>query len=108
VNPQLVEATKRANEVKQRRAAFKRELKSGDAKLSEILRDELPAWLATLTAERLLQCVPRVGVHAVVSLLDEAQLGPMQEARHITERQRLLLADELEKIEGLVHREVSA
>jgi hypothetical protein len=76
-------------------------LKRGDAKLSAVLRNEIPDWLATMRAEQLLRCAPRVGPHAVVSLLDEARLGPMQHAKHITPRQRNLLADELEKIEGL-------
>jgi hypothetical protein len=101
MNAQLASATRRAVEVKQRRAAFKRELKDGSARLSTVLRDGIPDWLGTMTAEKLLFCTPRVGVHAAVSLLDEAQLGPTQRARLITVRQRLLLADELEKIEAL-------
>jgi len=101
MNHQLAEATRRGNEVKVRRARLKRELRAGEAKLSEILRDEIPDWLATMSAERLLCMAPRVGVHAAVSLLQEAQLGPVQRARHITSRQRLLLADQLEIIEAL-------
>lgn len=88
-------------EVQELRAALKRELKSGDAKLSQILRDEIPRWLGSMRAERLLQMTPRVGPHAASSLLQEAELGPMQLARFITTRQRLLLALELEKIENL-------
>lgn len=101
MSAQSMQALGRATEVKQRRAALKRELKAGDARLSEILREEIPDWLWTLPAERLLCLAPRVGAHACVSLLAEANLGPTQEARQITTRQRLLLADELEKIEGL-------
>lgn len=101
MNPQLREATARASEVQALRAQLKRDLKSGDAALSVILREGIPDWLATMSAERLLLMAPRVGVHAVVSLLEEARLGPTQEARHITTRQRFVLADELEKIESL-------
>jgi hypothetical protein len=86
-----------------RRAELKRELKSGTVKLSRIFRDDLPEWLETMPAERLLLCAPRVGTRAVHSLLLEARLGPMQEAQYITTRQRNLLADELEKIENLKH-----
>lgn len=101
MNPQPIEALRRANEVSSRRAAFKRELKTGEERLSSVLREGIPDWLATMTAERLLLCAPRVGVHAAVSLLSEARLGPTQEAGLITTRQRFLLADELEKIEAL-------
>jgi len=83
------------------RANLKRELKSGDQKLSQLLREGVPEWLETMEAERLLKCGRRVGGKAARSLLFEAHLGPMQQARHITIRQRLLLAEELEKIEGL-------
>lgn len=84
-----------------RRAEFKRELKLGTVKLSAVLRAEIPEWLESMSAEGLLKCAPRVGASACASLLLEARLGPMQEARHITVRQRNLLADELEKIENL-------
>jgi hypothetical protein len=93
--------TDQGREVRERRAELKRELKAGDAKLSQILRDEIPAWLETLSAERLLRGTPHVGPHAASSLLQEAELGPRQPAKHITTRQRLLLAVELEKIENL-------
>ena len=84
-----------------RRSELKRELKKGSVRLSEVLRAEIPSWLETMSAERLLMCAPRVGRAAAASLLLEAHLGPMQEARYITTRQRNLLADELEKIENL-------
>lgn len=94
-------ALSKGNEHRTRRANLKRELKAGDQKLSQILRDEIPDWLESMSAERLLLCAPRVGHVATSSLLNEASLGPMQRAKHITTRQRLLLAEELEKIEGL-------
>jgi hypothetical protein len=96
-----MDALQKGNEVWRRRAQFKRELKSGEARLSSVLREEIPDWLASTMAERLLRMVPRVGDRAVRSLLLQAQLGGGQEAKYITTRQRLLLADELEKIENL-------
>lgn len=101
MSAQTIAAALKGNESMKARANLKRELKAGDQKLSQILRAEFPAWLESMTSERLLLCAPRVGVHVASSLLLEAHLGPMQQARHITTRQRLLLAEELEKIEGL-------
>jgi hypothetical protein len=101
VNAYTLAAGQRGREVHIRRAEFKRELKAGEVKLSTVLREGIPDWLETLTAEKLLLFAPRVGPSAKRSLLQEAHLGPMQRAEHITTRQRLLLADELEKIENL-------
>jgi hypothetical protein len=98
---QHMEALATADAIRSRRSVLKHELKEGRANLSEILRDELPDWLGSMTAERLLFMAPRVGAHAAVSLLQQAQLGPQQRASQITPRQRLLLADEMEKIEAL-------
>lgn len=110
MSAQPVQALERANEVKQRRAQFKRDMKAGTTRMSTLLREGIPDWLATTDAERLLLMAPRVGHRAAFSLLREARLGPAQEARHITERQRLLLADQLEHIENLrsTHREAAA
>lgn len=107
MNAHLVTATRRSVFVNRRRAEFKRELKSGDTRLSALLRAGIPDWLGSIDAERLLLMAPRVGRSAAFSLLLEAHLGPMQQARFITTRQRLLLAGELEKIEALTHREPS-
>lgn len=98
---QRIENLERAQSVNFARATFKRELKLDNVALSKLLRDGIPDWLGSMAAEQLLRCAPRVGPQAAASLLLEARLGPMQEARHITTRQRLLLADELEKIENL-------
>jgi hypothetical protein len=94
-------ALQKGRESSIQRAEFKRKLKQGTIRLSEVLREGLPLWLGSMPAERLLLCAPRVGPAATRSLLLEAHLSPMQEARFITTRQRNLLADELEKIEGL-------
>lgn len=101
MSAQAIQALDRGREVRERRARLKRELKAGDARLAVIIRDGIPDWLGSMSAESLLLAVPRVGARAVRSLLLEARLGPMQEARHITTRQRLLLADQLERIENL-------
>lgn len=101
---QSMQALDRGREVRERRSRLKRELKAGEARLSVMLRDEIPDWLASMDAERLLLMAPRVGTHAMRSLLLEARLGPRQEARHITVRQRSLLAAELERIENLQRR----
>lgn len=94
-------ALRKGTEVGKCRAKFKMELKNGTVKLSEILRDEVPEWLASMPAERLLLCAPRVGVRAAHSLLLQTHLGLMQRSDRITTRQRNLLAEELEKIEKL-------
>jgi hypothetical protein len=99
------EALARGTRSNVRRAEFKRELKAGTRRLSEVLRAEIPDWLGSMPAERLLRCAPRVGTSAASSLLQEARLGPRQEARYITTRQRNLLASELEKIENLKGKE---
>lgn len=98
---QRLENLSHAQKVNRARADYKAELKSGKARLSWLLRDGVPDWLGSMRAEHLLRLAPRVGTSAVASLLAEANLGPMQEARHITVRQLNLLADELEKIENL-------
>ena len=101
MNAQATAALDKGRESLIRRAELKRELKSRSASLPAILRTEIPEWLETLPAERLLLMAPHVGPRVAPRLLLKAHLGPMQEARHITTRQRNLLADELEKIEGL-------
>lgn len=94
-------AGRKGQEVIQRRAQLRRELKSGTVKLADLLREGVPDWLGSMRAERLLCMAPRVREKASSSLLSEAHLSPMQECCRITTRQRLLLADELEKIANL-------
>lgn len=101
MSTQSLAAGRKGHEVIQRRAQLKRELKTGTVKLADLLREGIPDWLGSMRAERLLCMAPRVREKASASLLQEANLGPMQECRYITTRQRNLLADESEKIENL-------
>lgn len=87
---QRFEALAIANDVRQRRAAFKVRLKVGDASASGMLADP-PAWAETMKVYDLLLAVPRVGRVKVLKWLHAAEASPSKTLGGLSQRQRSAL-----------------
>jgi hypothetical protein len=94
---QWAAALKKGNEFRLRRAAFKKEMKAGDVRLSEVLSEDIPEWLATEPIGRLIRQMPRWGPSRMRRLLAPLAIREITRTGSLTRRQRLLLKMELER-----------
>lgn len=88
---QRMDGLKRANEVRSRRAALKRDLKAGRKSVVTLLASP-PEWLETCTLFDLLMATPKWGSVKVNKALSVCRISPSKQVGALTERQRLLLA----------------
>jgi hypothetical protein len=94
--PQHMQALEYANRVRLARAALKRSVNSGDLKAAEIVR--LCPWEArTMSVSELLRAQRRWGRTRARKFLLSLALSENRQLGRLTERQRLLLASELER-----------
>ncbi|MGH2951997.1 MAG: hypothetical protein ACRDKX_08140 [Solirubrobacterales bacterium] len=93
--PQHMEALAHANRVRLARAALKRAVASGDLGAAEIVR-ECPWEVETMTVGELLRAQRRWGRTRVRKFLFSLALNENRELGRCTERQRAVLAAELE------------
>lgn len=82
-------------------ASFRRELASRakrDAQLeaARVLREE-PASVASMPVHRFLGTVPSIGTAKVREILTRHHIWPLKPVRELTDRQRLVLATEIER-----------
>jgi hypothetical protein len=97
--PQHMQALEYANRVRLARAALKRSVKSGEVKAADVVR--LCPWEAeTMTISELLRAQRRWGRQRSRKLLLSLALSENRQLGRLTERQRLLLAHELERKNG--------
>jgi hypothetical protein len=82
-----IEALRRANDIRLRRAELKRKLKSGDAELDALLRSP-PDYLETAKVFDLLLAVPKYGRVKVNKLLTQCQISPSKTVGGLSDRQR--------------------
>jgi len=84
---QRKQALKRANEVRSRRAALKRDLKAGRAKIQTLLLDP-PEYLLTAKVIDMLLAVPKVGRVKANRVLKSCRVSPSKTFSGLSERQR--------------------
>lgn len=93
---QRLEGLERANESRARRAAFKRALYDGSARIEDAIRE--PEWfLCSVRVCDLLEMAPRVGADRVSRVLRRAQVWPLRLAGRLTVAQRERIVMELDR-----------
>ena len=84
---QRMDALKRANEIRTRRAALKRDLKAGRTQIHGLLLDP-PEYLQTAKVFDLLLAVPKYGRVKVNRILTQCRISPSKTIGGLSERQR--------------------
>ena len=84
---QRMEALKRANDVRVQRAQLKRDLKSGRARVEEILIDP-PAYVSTAKVFDILMSVPKFGRVKAARFLTQCRISQSKTVGGLSERQR--------------------
>ena len=84
---QRMDALKRANEIRTRRAGLKRELKAGRVQIHGLLLDP-PEYLQTAKVFDLLLAVPKYGRVKVNRILTQCRISPSKTIGGLSERQR--------------------
>ena len=84
---QRMDALKRANEIRTRRASLKRDLKSGRVQIQTLLLDP-PEYLQTAKVFDLLLAVPKYGRVKVNRILTQCRISPSKTIGGLSERQR--------------------
>src|SRR5919112_2754606 len=84
---QRMDALKRANEIRTRRARLKRDLKGGRVQIHGLLLDP-PEYLLTAKVFDLLLAVPKYGRVKVNRILTHCRISPSKTIGGLSERQR--------------------
>jgi hypothetical protein len=93
---QRMEALKRANHIRVRRAQLKKDLKDGEVQIEAILLDP-PDWVSTAKVFDMLMAVPKFGRVKAARLLTQCRISQSKTVGGLSERQRAELV-------GLFHR----
>ncbi len=93
---QRMEALKRANDIRVRRAQLKKHLKAGSVDIEEILGDP-PAYVETAKVFDMLMAVPKFGRVKAARFLNQCRISQSKTVGGLSERQRTELI-------GLFHR----
>jgi hypothetical protein len=84
---QRMEALRRANEIRTRRAQLKRDLKSGDAQITAIIVDP-PEYLLTAKVFDMLMAVPKYGKVKATRFLNHCRISQGKTIGGLSDRQR--------------------
>ena len=84
---QRMEALKRANDIRVRRAQLKKDLKDGRAQIEDILLDP-PEWVETAKVFDMLMAVPKLGRVKAARLLNSCRISQSKTVGGLSERQR--------------------
>jgi len=84
---QRMEALKRANDIRVRRAQLKKDLKSGQAQIEEILRDP-PEFVTTAKVFDMLLAVPKFGRVKAARFLNLCRISQSKTVGGLSDRQR--------------------
>jgi hypothetical protein len=84
---QRMEALKRANEIRVRRAQLKRDLKSGDVQIEKILSNP-PGYVETAKVFDMLMAVPKFGRVKAARFLNQCRISQSKTVGGLSERQR--------------------
>ena len=93
---QRMDALRRANEIRTRRARLKRDLKGGRVKIDGLLLDP-PDYLQTAKVFDLLLAVPKYGRVKVNRILTHCRISPSKTIGGLSERQRTELVSYLQR-----------
>jgi hypothetical protein len=93
---QRMEALRRANEIRVRRAQLKKDLKAGSAKIEEILRDP-PGYVETAKVIDILMAVPKFGRVKAARFLNQCRISQSKTVGGLSERQRTELVSLLRR-----------
>jgi len=91
-----MEALRRANEIRTRRAELKRELKAGRKHIHPLLLDP-PEYLQTAKVFDLLLAVPKYGRVKVNRILTQCRISPSKTIGGLSQRQRTELVSYLRR-----------
>ena len=84
---QRMEALKRANNIRVRRAKLKKDLKDGDVQIESILLDP-PEYVSTAKVFDMLMAVPKFGRVKAARLLNHCRISQSKTVGGLSERQR--------------------
>src|SRR4029078_8079593 len=93
---QRMDALRRANEIRVRRAQLKKDLKNGDARIEKILRHP-PTEVETAKGFDMLMAVPKVGRVKAARFLNQCRISQSKTVGGLSDRQRTQLM-------GVFHR----
>ena len=93
---QRMEALKRANDIRVRRAQLKKDLKDGRVQIEEVLVSP-PEYVSTAKVFDMLMAVPKFGRVKAAKLLNQCRISQSKTVGGLSERQRTELI-------GLFHR----
>ncbi len=93
---QRMEALRRANEIRTRRAELKRQLKAGRTQIHGLLLDP-PEYLQTAKVSDLLLAVPKYGRVKVNRILTQCRISPSKTIGGLSQRQRTELVSYLRR-----------
>ena len=94
--PQHMQALAHANRIRLARAALKRDVRAGDAAAADVVRS-CPFEVETMTVSELLRAQQRWGRTRARKFLSTLALNENRQLGRLTDRQRQLLANELER-----------
>ncbi len=89
---QRMEALKRANDIRVRRAQLKKDLKEGRVQIDELLLDP-PDWVSTAKVFDMLMAVPKLGRVKAARLLNQCRISQSKTVGGLSERQRTELVN---------------
>ncbi len=84
---QRMDALRRANEIRVRRAQLKKDLKNGRARIEDILRNP-PGYVETAKVFDMLMAVPKFGRVKAARFLNQARISQAKTVGGLSERQR--------------------
>ena len=93
---QRMEALKRANDIRVRRAQLKKDLKDGSVQIEEVLRKP-PAYVETAKVFDMLLAVPKYGRVKVNKVLVQCRISPSKTIGGLSQRQRTELVSMLRR-----------
>jgi hypothetical protein len=93
---QRMEALRRANEIRVRRAQLKKDLKAGTVKIEDILGDP-PEYVETAKVIDILMAVPKFGRVKAARFLNQCRISQSKTVGGLSERQRAELVSLLRR-----------
>ena len=93
---QRMEALKRANDIRSKRAQLKRDLKAEKVKIQTLLLDP-PEYVLTAKVIDMLMAVPKYGRVKTNRILNQCRISPSNTIGGLSERQRSELVAQLRK-----------
>jgi hypothetical protein len=97
---QRMEALKRANEIRVRRAQLKKDLKDGRLQIEEVLRDP-PEYVETAKVFDILMAVPKFGRVKAARFLNQCRISQSKTVGGLSERQRAELLGLFDRVSTL-------